>query len=73
MFCHISMVDPSVLYSQCTSRNKTRITSVPGKDQVFSYNVKVINSCMKSVFYLKPLVQKTRFYVLSDLKTCVRD
>ena len=40
---------------------------------MFSYNVKVINSCKKSVFSLKPLVQKTKFYVLSDLKTCVRD
>ena len=59
---------------QCTSSNKTRVTSVPGSSgQVFNYNVKVINSSKKSVFYIKPLTQKQRFSKLSDLKACVQD
>ena len=69
---HIFLYDGSVykITSQCTSQNKTRVTSVPGKDQVFTYNLKIINCAKKSVFVMKPLLCKLR---LSELRECVKD
>lgn len=56
---------------QSTSRNKTRVTPVSG-DQVFNYNVKVINSFKKSMFSIKLLTIRHRFSTLNELKRCVQ-
>ena len=49
------------------------MTSLPEKEQVFTYNLKIINSAKKSVFSIKPLLYKLRFTSLNDLKKCVKD
>lgn len=60
-------------FLQLQSRNTTRVTSVVGKDQVFTYNVKVINSLKKSIYSIKHLVNRHQFSTLSDLVRCVKE
>ena len=38
---------------------------------MYNYNVKMINRSWKSVFYIKPLLYKQRFYALNELKKCI--